>query len=57
MGGANSGAYSSASVQGGQGPAAAGGGVDTVLTFGPGDQVHLYNIQPFQLPANDFIFT
>ena len=57
MGGSNSSAYSSATAQGGQGPSAAGGGVDTVLTFGPGDQVYLNNIQPFQLTANDFIFT
>ena len=31
-------------------------GVYTVLTLGASDQVFLYNVQPFQLTANDFLF-
>jgi Ca2+-binding RTX toxin-like protein len=32
-------------------------GVYTVLPLSNTDQVYLYNVQPFQLTANDFIFT
>ena len=32
-------------------------GVYTVLSLSATDQVYLYNVQPFQLTANDFIFT
>jgi hypothetical protein len=32
-------------------------GVYFVISLGGGDQVFLYNVQPSQLTANDFIFT
>jgi hypothetical protein len=32
-------------------------GVYTVLPLSATDQIYLYNVQPFQLTANDFIFT
>jgi hypothetical protein len=32
-------------------------GVYTVLPLSNTDQIYLYNVQPFQLTANDFIFT
>ena len=32
-------------------------GVYTVLSLSATDQVYLYNVQPFQLTANDFIFS
>jgi trimeric autotransporter adhesin len=31
-------------------------GAYSVISLGGGDQVNLYNVQPFQLTANDFIF-
>ena len=31
--------------------------VNTVLSLSLTDQAYLYNVQPFQLTANDFIFT
>jgi hypothetical protein len=31
-------------------------GVYTVLPLSTTDQIYLYNVQPFQLTANDFIF-
>ena len=32
-------------------------GVYTVISLSLTDQVYLYNVQPFQLTANDFIFS
>jgi hypothetical protein len=32
-------------------------GAYTVLPLSATDQIYLYNVQPFQLTANDFIFT
>jgi hypothetical protein len=32
-------------------------GVYTVLPLSNTDQIYLYNVQPFQLTANEFIFT
>jgi hypothetical protein len=32
-------------------------GIYTVLPLSATDQIYLYNVQPSQLTANDFIFT